>query len=79
MAKQKATESGFTFPDFWIRYVDDILVYWKQPLEELDSFVHFLIGLRPSFLVEHEREGLSYLSRCSFQVIPEWPPFLELP
>ena len=41
VAKQKATASGFTFPDFWIRYVDDMLIYWKHLLEELDSYDHF--------------------------------------
>ena len=62
MALQTAVTLGISYPHFWIRDVDDILVVFKQEERHLREFLVFLNSLRPAiqFTLELESEGSSF-------------------
>ena len=59
IAREMAITSGFQFPRIWLRYVDDVLIFWNNPLSNFASFLELLNGIRPSinFSVEYEQDG----------------------
>ena len=59
-ALHEAQTRGLSVPSFWVRFVDDVLLFWPHSEEELSSFYSFLCDWKPSinFNIEREKNGL---------------------
>lgn len=56
MALRESLHAGFYAPSMWLRYVDDVLIYWTHTEVDLLNFVRFLNEVRPSIRFSLERQ-----------------------
>ena len=56
---QEAPRRSLKTPSLWLRYVDDVLLYWTHDEADMSSFLDFLNNFRPSikFNLESETDG----------------------
>jgi hypothetical protein len=60
LALREALRIGLSVPTFWVRFVDDVLLFWPHSEIDLTLFHRFLCEFRPSicFNIERESNGL---------------------
>ena len=67
LAFQMALDCDLKVPSLWLRFVDDVLIFWPHSEEELLSFVNFVNEMRPSihFNLDQQTDGqLPFLDVC---------------
>ena len=55
LALSRALQSGLRCPSLWLRYVDDVILFWPHSNEDFEAFYSFLNHLRPSIRFNVER------------------------
>ena len=55
LAMTQALSCGVSCPSLWLRYVDDVIIFWPHD-DDFGSFYNFLNQLRPSIRFNVERE-----------------------